>query len=200
MRDTFFCFAHWSPPVPLLSSSVAILGSFLKFTVTPLCCPSRSSILTGQYPHNHGVRNNSLSGNCSSPQWQKGPESQAFPVFLSKLEYQTFFAGKYLNQVWTHAVHKPSGFNPSVLTCWDGGSFPIRHSLTATVGSRASRDMVLHGRSGVLTSNAGAPQGSSLHHLLFLSRSTDMKAVISWISLVSVFRFMFRSFLCPDQI
>ncbi|TNM92087.1 hypothetical protein fugu_019099 [Takifugu bimaculatus] len=59
------------------------------FTVTPLCCPSRSSILTGQYPHNHGVRNNSLSGNCSSPQWQKGPD---------KLEYQTFFAGKYLNQ------------------------------------------------------------------------------------------------------
>ncbi|CAG05364.1 unnamed protein product, partial [Tetraodon nigroviridis] len=68
------------------------------YTVTPLCCPSRSSILTGQYPHNHEVRNNSLSGNCSSPQWQKGPESQAFPVLLSKLGYQTFFAGKYLNQ------------------------------------------------------------------------------------------------------
>lgn len=125
MREMFFCFAHWSPPVPLLSSSVAILGSFLKFTVTPLCCPSRSSILTGQYPHNHGVRNNSLSGNCSSPQWQKGPESQAFPVFLDKLKYQTFFAGKYLNQVWTHALHKPSGFNRSVLTYWDGGSFPV---------------------------------------------------------------------------
>lgn len=92
-------FAHFSSPVPLLSSSVTILVSFLKFTVTPLCCPSRSSILTGQYPHNHEVRNNSLLGNCSSPQWQKGPESQAFPVFLSKLKYETFFAGKYLNQV-----------------------------------------------------------------------------------------------------
>ncbi|KAM9841775.1 glucosamine (N-acetyl)-6-sulfatase (Sanfilippo disease IIID), b [Aulostomus maculatus] len=68
------------------------------YTVTPLCCPSRSSILTGQYPHNHQVRNNSLSGNCSSPLWQKGPESQAFPFYLSKQKYQTFFAGKYLNQ------------------------------------------------------------------------------------------------------
>ncbi|XP_031143741.2 glucosamine (N-acetyl)-6-sulfatase (Sanfilippo disease IIID), b [Sander lucioperca] len=68
------------------------------FTVTPLCCPSRSSILTGQYPHNHEVRNNSLSGNCSSLQWQKGPESTAFPFYLSKQKYQTFFAGKYLNQ------------------------------------------------------------------------------------------------------
>lgn len=92
--------AHFSYPLPLLSSSVTILVSFLQFTVTPLCCPSRSSILTGQYPHNHEVRNNSLLGNCSSPQWQKGPESQAFPVFLNKIRYQTFFAGKYLNQVW----------------------------------------------------------------------------------------------------
>ncbi|KAK7895461.1 hypothetical protein WMY93_020786 [Mugilogobius chulae] len=69
-----------------------------SFTVAPLCCPSRSSILTGQYPHNHAVRNNSLSGNCSSELWQKGPESVALPVYLSKLKYQTFFAGKYLNQ------------------------------------------------------------------------------------------------------
>lgn len=68
------------------------------FTVTPLCCPSRSSILTGQYPHNHQVRNNSLLGNCSSPQWQKGPELQAFPVFLDKMNYHLFFAGKYLNE------------------------------------------------------------------------------------------------------
>lgn len=68
------------------------------FTVTPLCCPSRSSIFTGRYPHNHEVRNNSLSGNCSSIQWQKGPEAEAFPIYLSKQKYQTFFAGKYLNQ------------------------------------------------------------------------------------------------------
>ncbi|XP_074474712.1 glucosamine (N-acetyl)-6-sulfatase (Sanfilippo disease IIID), b [Sebastes fasciatus] len=68
------------------------------FTVSPLCCPSRSSILTGQYPHNHMVRNNSLTGNCSSTLWQKGPETSAFPIYLSKQKYQTFFAGKYLNQ------------------------------------------------------------------------------------------------------
>ncbi|XP_024155705.1 glucosamine (N-acetyl)-6-sulfatase (Sanfilippo disease IIID), b [Oryzias melastigma] len=68
------------------------------FTVTPLCCPSRSSILSGRYPHNHEVRNNSVSGNCSGPLWQKGPESDAFPVYLNKQGYQTFFAGKYLNQ------------------------------------------------------------------------------------------------------
>ncbi|XP_069038160.1 glucosamine (N-acetyl)-6-sulfatase (Sanfilippo disease IIID), b isoform X1 [Lepisosteus oculatus] len=68
------------------------------FTVTPLCCPSRSSVLSGKYPHNHGVRNNSLNGNCSSADWQRTQEPQAFPVYLQKRSYQTFFAGKYLNQ------------------------------------------------------------------------------------------------------
>ncbi|KAF7216777.1 glucosamine (N-acetyl)-6-sulfatase (Sanfilippo disease IIID), b [Nothobranchius furzeri] len=85
------------------------------FTVTPLCCPSRSSILSGRYPHNHQVRNNSLTGNCSSPLWQKGPEAEAFPVFLSKKKYQTFFSGKYLNQYGQKAAgdvdHVPPGWD-----------------------------------------------------------------------------------------
>uniref|UniRef100_A0A8C3AGP6 N-acetylglucosamine-6-sulfatase n=1 Tax=Cyclopterus lumpus TaxID=8103 RepID=A0A8C3AGP6_CYCLU len=82
------------------------------FTVTPLCCPSRSSVLTGRYPHNHEVRNNSLSGNCSSAAWQQGPEASAFPVFLGKQKYQTFFAGKYLNQYGKKDVgHVPPGWD-----------------------------------------------------------------------------------------
>lgn len=93
------CFFFLPSCSSILFPSVAALDSLLQFTVTPLCCPSRSSILTGQYPHNHMVRNNSLSGNCSSSLWQKGPESLAFPIYLSKKKYQTFFAGKYLNQV-----------------------------------------------------------------------------------------------------
>uniref|UniRef100_A0A8C5EP74 N-acetylglucosamine-6-sulfatase n=1 Tax=Gouania willdenowi TaxID=441366 RepID=A0A8C5EP74_GOUWI len=87
----------------------------VQFTVTPLCCPSRSSILSGRYPHNHGVRNNSVSGNCSSAGWQKGPESEALPVYLSKQKYQTFFAGKYLNQYGSKAGggvgHVPLGWD-----------------------------------------------------------------------------------------
>lgn len=86
-----------------------------SFTVTPLCCPSRSSILTGRYPHNHEVRNNSLNGNCSSLQWQKGPEAEAFPTYLNKLKYQTFFSGKYLNQYGSKAAgsvgHIPPGWD-----------------------------------------------------------------------------------------
>ncbi|KAK6292242.1 hypothetical protein J4Q44_G00368260 [Coregonus suidteri] len=69
------------------------------FVASPLCCPSRASILTGKYPHNHHVINNTLEGNCSSPAWQKTQEPQTFPALLQAYAgYQTFFAGKYLNQ------------------------------------------------------------------------------------------------------
>ena len=71
-----------------------------QFVASPLCCPSRASILTGKYPHNHHVINNTLEGNCSSVAWQKSEEAHTFPALLkASAGYQTFFAGKYLNQV-----------------------------------------------------------------------------------------------------
>lgn len=85
------------------------------FTATPLCCPSRSSILSGKYPHNHMVRNNSISGNCSSVMWQKEAEPLAFPVYLNKMHYQTFYGGKYLNQYGSKdaggVAHVPPGWD-----------------------------------------------------------------------------------------
>ncbi|XP_014667749.1 PREDICTED: N-acetylglucosamine-6-sulfatase-like isoform X2 [Priapulus caudatus] len=68
------------------------------FATTPICCPSRGSILTGNYAHNTHIVNNSLSGNCSSKAWQSGPEKHSFATYLKEQGYKTFFAGKYLNQ------------------------------------------------------------------------------------------------------
>ncbi|KAL8565413.1 hypothetical protein ACOMHN_029106 [Nucella lapillus] len=68
------------------------------FVSSPLCCPSRSSIMTGKYVHNHHAANNSISGGCSSHSWQKEQEPEAFAVHLQKAGYDTMFAGKYLNQ------------------------------------------------------------------------------------------------------
>lgn len=69
------------------------------YVPSALCCPSRASILTGKYPHNHHVVNNTLEGNCSSKAWQKIQEPNTFPAILrSMCGYQTFFAGKYLNE------------------------------------------------------------------------------------------------------
>eukprot|EP00064_Thunnus_orientalis_P024674 superscaffoldBa00010966_g24977 len=85
---------------PLFCISSFLMTSYLlvQFVASPLCCPSRASILTGKYPHNHHVINNTLEGNCSSKAWQKSEEAHTFPALLRTSGYQTFFAGKYLNQ------------------------------------------------------------------------------------------------------
>ncbi|KAK7098784.1 hypothetical protein V1264_003016 [Littorina saxatilis] len=68
------------------------------FVSSPLCCPSRSSIFSGKYVHNHRGLNNSIAGGCSDSSWQAREEPSAFPVLLKAAGYNTMFAGKYLNQ------------------------------------------------------------------------------------------------------
>jgi arylsulfatase A-like enzyme len=63
-----------------------------------LCCPSRASILRGQYVHNHGVLSNL---GVSQGGWltfaQKGEEDDCLPVWLKAAGVQTAYVGKYLN-------------------------------------------------------------------------------------------------------
>jgi N-acetylglucosamine-6-sulfatase len=57
----------------------------------PLCCPDRAGILTGQYPHNHGVFSNHPGyGDLRDP-------GNTLPVWLHKAGYRTGFVGKFLN-------------------------------------------------------------------------------------------------------
>lgn len=79
------------------------------FTSSPICCPSRSSLLAGQYAHNVKAFNNSKSGGCYGTYWREKVEPDAFPVLLQKAGYQTFFAGKYLNEYFSKSV--PAGWN-----------------------------------------------------------------------------------------
>jgi len=75
------------------------------FIHTPVCCPSRSELLTGRYFHN--VRMPSPSGGCMHADTEKvNPHS--FAKHLGELNYTAAWFGKHLN---AYPHHPPPGFD-----------------------------------------------------------------------------------------
>jgi N-acetylglucosamine-6-sulfatase len=58
---------------------------------TAQCCPSRASLITGQYAHNHGVTSNNVGYPALI---DKG---NVLPVWLRRAGYRTIHVGKFLN-------------------------------------------------------------------------------------------------------
>lgn len=67
------------------------------FVTTSLCCPSRSSILRGQYVHNHQVQTNMPPAGGYQKFHQLGHESSTIATWLKTAGYRTALIGKYLN-------------------------------------------------------------------------------------------------------
>jgi arylsulfatase A-like enzyme len=63
------------------------------FVTSPLCCPSRASILLGQYPHNTNVLDNTGFRDF----FGSGKETETIATWLNRAGYKTALAGKYLN-------------------------------------------------------------------------------------------------------
>lgn len=68
----FIAFQFMPKTVHLLKERGVTFNS--GFVSTPICCPSRSSILTGMYAHNHHVPTN--NHNCSGNDWRYSFEWQ----------------------------------------------------------------------------------------------------------------------------
>ena len=81
--------------------------TFEDYLVTsPLCCPARATIITGQYGHNNGVLANAYGAIDDA--------ENILPVWLQKAGYRTAHLGKYLNN-YENTLSKPDDVAPG----WD---------------------------------------------------------------------------------
>jgi arylsulfatase A-like enzyme len=105
------------------------------FVTTPNCCPSRASIFTGLFAHNHGIRSN---GTADLPQ------SVTVQRYLHDAGYKTAILGKYLNS-WSlakappyfdrWAVIRPDSYVNADFNI-DGRLGPVSGYSTDVIGSR----------------------------------------------------------------
>ncbi len=80
------------------------------FVTNSICSPSRAVILTGQYSHRTGARDNSFSMRIDST-------VTTFPELLQKAGYQTAIIGKW------HLLNRPKGFGYSSILIGQGNYY-----------------------------------------------------------------------------
>jgi N-acetylglucosamine-6-sulfatase len=103
--------------LPRIGDLMASQGlSFTRAYVSqPLCAPSRASILTGEYPHNHGVVTNHLPLG-GFPVFRRH-EDETIAVWLQRAGYRTSLVGKYMND---YPLHAGDGYIPVGWDDWYG--------------------------------------------------------------------------------
>jgi N-acetylglucosamine-6-sulfatase len=99
-------YATYTPPggapitaMPNTLELIAAKGvTFNRYYVSyPLCCPSRVSLLTGRYAHNHNDRGNVPPEGGYSGFASRAAYSHNIAVWLQNAGYRTIHVGKFLN-------------------------------------------------------------------------------------------------------
>src|SRR5919107_1964748 len=83
--------------MPQITSLLADQGLYFEeaFVSHSVCCPSRATILTGLYEHNHNVITNDFPGGGFEKFVSEGHEENTIAISLQEEGYQTAFFGKY---------------------------------------------------------------------------------------------------------
>lgn len=98
------------------------------FVSDSLCCPSRSSIFTGNFPHDTGVFSNVGPDGGFHLFYSRGEEQSTFSVALQQAGYRTALMGKYLNGYLGAAPQAsvPPGYVPPGWNQWDVAGYGYR--------------------------------------------------------------------------
>jgi N-acetylglucosamine-6-sulfatase len=87
-------------------------ATFTRYFVTDsLCCPSRASILTGQFPHDTAVTTNTPPSGGWPVFQERGGESRTFATALHAAGYHTAMMGKYMNGYEPWSGYVPPGWS-----------------------------------------------------------------------------------------
>jgi N-acetylglucosamine-6-sulfatase len=100
--------------MPQITSLLADQGTSFEeaFVSHPVCCPSRATILTGLYDHNHDVLSNQYPSGSFQKFLSEGHEENSIAVGLQEEGYRTGFFGKYLNGYAAgDPTHVPPGWD-----------------------------------------------------------------------------------------
>jgi N-acetylglucosamine-6-sulfatase len=79
------------------------------FVTDSLCCPSRATILRGQYAHNHRIVGNWWPQGGSRKFRELGREGSTVATWLKDEGYRTALIGKYMNEY--HGTRVPPGWD-----------------------------------------------------------------------------------------
>jgi N-acetylglucosamine-6-sulfatase len=134
--------------MPRTRELIARQGMTFKEDFVPLslCCPSRSTILTGLYPHNHKIYNNRAPGGGFAKFESLGHEATTVATTLHAAGYRTALFGKYLNNYPRHEdpTHIPPGWDefvsPAAGSPYTNFHYTLNENGTLVVHARDPQD------------------------------------------------------------
>jgi N-acetylglucosamine-6-sulfatase len=127
-----------------------------NFDAFSLCCPSRATFLTGQYPHNNGVRGNALPEGG----YEKLNGTNTLPVWLQRAGYYTVHLGKYLNGYGRrNPLEIPPGWSE-----WRGSVDPSTYRFYGYTLNE----------NGVLTTYCAVPQASCYQTDVYRDKANEI--------------------------
>ena len=116
----------WLPNIEhyLLEQGTRFDNSFVS---DPVCCPSRTTYITGQYVKNHGVLG--VTKGVAYWYWDEeadNPENRAMAVQMQRAGYFTGHVGKYLNG---YGMYSPAEYTPKGYDQWYGLLDPTTYDM-----------------------------------------------------------------------